>query len=399
MRQSSFQHVGRDVPRVDGVDKVTGRAKYTGDIVLPGMLEGRILRSPLPHARIRAIDTSRAEALRGVRAVVTAKDLTGIDPFYNGRPVVAMDKVPLRGRAGGGRSRGGRAHGGGGPRPYRRGLRGAAVRPRAWTRPWLAGAPMVHEDRARQRLRPRAGETQGDAERRASPQSHRVFEAPLHLPHGLPLHAWSPTARSARTTGADGIDAVVLRPAPVPGPGRPRAHLRRHPLRKVTPERVSYLGGGFGGKSYSQDRAPGGGGRRARRAVPVRLCLSVPEAMLTVRRHGATDATSRPASCTTAPWWRGRPRSISTPAPTPTTGPRMAAQLAATRVLGTLPHPAHLTTDAYAVHTHMPARRRLLPLRRRAPDHLRLRVADGRDRRRPGNGPGGVARPEPAQAG
>ena len=93
MPQTNFQHVGRDVPRVDGVDKVTGRARYTGDIVLPGMLEGRILRSPLPHARIRAIDTSRAEALGGVRAVVTAKDLSGIDPFYNGRPVVAMDRV------------------------------------------------------------------------------------------------------------------------------------------------------------------------------------------------------------------------------------------------------------------------------------------------------------------
>ena len=107
MPQTSFQHVGRDVPRVDGVDKVTGRAKYTGDIVLPGMIEGRILRSPLPHARIRDIDATRAEALRGVHAVVTARDLSGLDPYYNGRPVVAHGEGPLRGRAGGGGGGGG----------------------------------------------------------------------------------------------------------------------------------------------------------------------------------------------------------------------------------------------------------------------------------------------------
>ncbi|MBI4266479.1 MAG: xanthine dehydrogenase family protein molybdopterin-binding subunit [Acidobacteria bacterium] len=63
--------MGHDVPRIDAYERVTGRAIYTRDVRLPGMLYGRVLRSPHPHARIRGIDTSRAKALPGVRAVIT----------------------------------------------------------------------------------------------------------------------------------------------------------------------------------------------------------------------------------------------------------------------------------------------------------------------------------------
>jgi CO/xanthine dehydrogenase Mo-binding subunit len=63
--------VGRDTRRIDAYERVTGRATYTRDLTFPGMLYARVLRSPHPHARIRSIDTSRAEALPGVRAVVT----------------------------------------------------------------------------------------------------------------------------------------------------------------------------------------------------------------------------------------------------------------------------------------------------------------------------------------
>jgi len=63
--------VGHNVPRIDAYERVTGRATYTGDVRLPGMLYARVLRSPHPHARIRGIDVSKAEALPGVRAVVT----------------------------------------------------------------------------------------------------------------------------------------------------------------------------------------------------------------------------------------------------------------------------------------------------------------------------------------
>ncbi len=67
-------YVGKSVPRIDGAAKVTGSAEYTVDVSLPGMLCGKVLRSPFPHARIVYIDTSRAERLPGVKAVVTAKD-------------------------------------------------------------------------------------------------------------------------------------------------------------------------------------------------------------------------------------------------------------------------------------------------------------------------------------
>ena len=70
----TFSVVGQRVNRVEGFEKVTGEAKYIADIVLPGMLHGKILRSPYPHTRILNIDTSKAERLSGVRAVVTADD-------------------------------------------------------------------------------------------------------------------------------------------------------------------------------------------------------------------------------------------------------------------------------------------------------------------------------------
>lgn len=73
-KAEKFSVVGQRVNRVEGYEKVTGEARYVADIVLPGMLIGRILRSPYPHARIVGIDTSKAEKLRGVRAVVTAED-------------------------------------------------------------------------------------------------------------------------------------------------------------------------------------------------------------------------------------------------------------------------------------------------------------------------------------
>ena len=71
----TFTSVGTRPVRPDGVDKVTGRARYGADFNMPGQLVGRILRSPHAHARIKGIDASKAEALKGVRAVITASDL------------------------------------------------------------------------------------------------------------------------------------------------------------------------------------------------------------------------------------------------------------------------------------------------------------------------------------
>ncbi len=75
LSQVEYRVVGKRVPRPDGVDKVTGRAQFGADINLAGLLHGKVLRSPHAHAKIKSIDTSRAEAYPGVKAVVTARDL------------------------------------------------------------------------------------------------------------------------------------------------------------------------------------------------------------------------------------------------------------------------------------------------------------------------------------
>ena len=75
LSEVEYDVVGKRPVRPDGVDKVTGRAQYGADLELTGLLQARVLRSPHAHARVKSIDTSAAEALPGVRAVVTAADL------------------------------------------------------------------------------------------------------------------------------------------------------------------------------------------------------------------------------------------------------------------------------------------------------------------------------------
>ena len=75
LSNQEYNVVGTRPVRPDGADKVTGKAHYSADISLPGLLYGKVLRSPHAHARIKAIDTSRAAAYPGVRAVITAADL------------------------------------------------------------------------------------------------------------------------------------------------------------------------------------------------------------------------------------------------------------------------------------------------------------------------------------
>ena len=106
-----FKWVGTSPIRPDGVPKVTGVAQYGADLVMPGMLHGRILRSPHAHARIRSIDTSKAAALTGVKAVVTSADFpeqnfeylgperVAVNYWHMTRNVMARDKVLYEGHA------------------------------------------------------------------------------------------------------------------------------------------------------------------------------------------------------------------------------------------------------------------------------------------------------------
>jgi CO/xanthine dehydrogenase Mo-binding subunit len=108
---SQFKVVGTRPVRPDGIDKVTGKAIYSPDFVAPGMIHGAILRSPHAHARIRSINTRKAEALPGVKAVVTGHDFPSVESIevalgegsgnvlYTSRNCMALDKVLYQGHA------------------------------------------------------------------------------------------------------------------------------------------------------------------------------------------------------------------------------------------------------------------------------------------------------------
>src|SRR5215470_16147320 len=92
--------VGLSIPRPDGPEKVTGKVQYVADIQPKGMLHAKLLRSPHAHARIKRIDTSKAKALAGVRAVVTAADIPGLKKKAPTRAhaVLAIDRVVFVGQ-------------------------------------------------------------------------------------------------------------------------------------------------------------------------------------------------------------------------------------------------------------------------------------------------------------
>lgn len=111
VQEHKFKVIGTRPIRHDGVDKVTGRARYGADVSLPGMLHGKVLRSPHAHARIKSIDASAALALPGVKAVVTSADFpklkSGVvpmgelpmNPLYMSMNLLAHDKVLYDGHA------------------------------------------------------------------------------------------------------------------------------------------------------------------------------------------------------------------------------------------------------------------------------------------------------------
>src|SRR5271166_2087055 len=94
------RNIGGYVPMIDGPEKVSGRAKYTADLLSPGMLAGRIYRSPYSHAEIVDVDVSEALQLPGVKAVVTGADCSetfGVLPVARSEHPLARDKVRYRG--------------------------------------------------------------------------------------------------------------------------------------------------------------------------------------------------------------------------------------------------------------------------------------------------------------
>ncbi|HSH46528.1 MAG TPA: molybdopterin cofactor-binding domain-containing protein [Longimicrobiales bacterium] len=102
LAEREFAVVGNRMAKADGMAKATGAAVYTDDMALPGMLHGKILRSPHPHARILSIDTAEAETMDGVRAVITGADMPEkycIIPWTRDEEPLCVDKVRFVGDA------------------------------------------------------------------------------------------------------------------------------------------------------------------------------------------------------------------------------------------------------------------------------------------------------------
>jgi CO/xanthine dehydrogenase Mo-binding subunit len=292
--------VGLSVPRVDGVEKVTGAAKFAGDISLPGLLEARVLRSPFPHAQIEAIDASRAAALPGVVAILTRDDLQDIDPYYGNclrdRAIVGIDRVRFVGEP----------------------VAVVAAEDALLAEEALAlidvhykelpcvadieaarseGAPLLHENL------PGAGEfhdVAGVGERFGSNICHRerfvkgdpdaafanaeeIIEETFEFPM-IYQYAMEPHTAVARVTG-DGITLWGSSAHPFLVRSE-LAHMFHLPHAKVEVI-VPFVGGAYGSKSYFKIEplavamACKTGGR------PVRVVQSLTEAMLTTRRHSA----------------------------------------------------------------------------------------------------------------
>jgi CO/xanthine dehydrogenase Mo-binding subunit len=108
MNEINNKWIGKNTVRPDGAEKITGRAEYAADTSMPGMIWGKVLRSPHPHAKIISINTKKAEALNGVKSVITSKDIVNFpldtpvtlgiqDMRWMCRNVMARDKVLFHG--------------------------------------------------------------------------------------------------------------------------------------------------------------------------------------------------------------------------------------------------------------------------------------------------------------
>lgn len=296
--------VGTAMRRVDAVEKVTGAARFTGDLIVPEMLHGRVLRSPSPHARIARLDVSAAARLAGVRAVLTGADLlsedfAGTDPYYGhaikDRPIVAIDRVRFAGEPVA-------AVAADDPATADEALLAIQVEyedlPAVTTvqAALAAGAPRLHEGILRPGLFHGLGElrreegnicyhyqfARGDVAR-AFAAADVVVEGEYTFP-AVYQYAMEPHTVIAQW-GTDGLTiwACCQHPYLVRAELAEMFGLSLSGVRVIVP----YIGGGFGSKSYTKmEPITAALARKAGR--PVRIVNRVDEAMVTTRRHNMT---------------------------------------------------------------------------------------------------------------
>ena len=342
MAKRQLKYVGHSVPRVDGIDKVTGKAKFVGDLTIPGMLQGKILRSTYPHARLVSIDASQAEALPGVIAVLTASDIADLNLIYSGRPVIATDKVRYVGEP----------------------VAAVAAVDLATAEealsliqveyeelPAVVGidaalkkdAPLIHRDKG-SNIGTHEKVLRGDVEEGFA-LSDEVVEDTFTFPM-VYHYAMEPHSVIAHY----GRDDEITVWSSAQHPFQVRGDIAK--IFKVPPGKVrmiiNYLGGGYGSKSYTKfEPLVVALARKAKQ--PVRICNSVGESMVTVRRHGARVRIKTGVKRDGTLMAREAEIYLDTGG-YDDNGPQVTAR-SATRVLGPYWIP-HIRTNAYQVYTN-----------------------------------------------
>jgi len=342
MAKRQLKYVGHSVPRVDGIDKVTGKAKFVGDLTIPGMLQGKILRSTYPHARLVSIDASQAEALPGVLAVLTASDIADLNLIYSGRPVIATDKVRYVGEP----------------------VAAVAAVDLATAEealsliqveyeelPAVVGidaalkkdAPLIHRDKG-SNIGTHEKVLRGDVEEGFA-LSDEVVEDTFTFPM-VYHYAMEPHSVIAHY----GMDDEITVWSSAQHPFQVRGDIAK--IFKVPPGKVrmiiNYLGGGYGSKSYTKfEPLVVALARKAKQ--PVRICNSVGESMVTVRRHGARVRIKTGVKRDGTLMAREAEIYLDTGG-YDDNGPQVTAR-SATRVLGPYWIP-HIRTNAYQVYTN-----------------------------------------------
>jgi len=294
---AASDRIGRSEPRKDAGEKIRGRARFSGDINVPRMLHGKVLRAPLPHARIASIDASGAEAMPGVVAVLVGSELTEFDPYWGhaikDRPILAIDRVRFQGEPVAAVAAEDEA-------TAERALREIAVDyeelPVVGTiaESIADGAPFVHDRELRPGLFHGLGklpEREGNVCFRYRLDAGSVelveAEAELTVEGEYEFPAVYQYAMETHTVVAEFGDGEITLWASCQHPFLVRAEIAdlfNLPIGRVRVI-VPYLGGGFGSKSYTK-MEPITAALSWKAGRPVRIQNSVEESMLTTRRHG-----------------------------------------------------------------------------------------------------------------
>ncbi len=291
--------IGESVPRRDGVEKVTGAARFTTDLSVPGMAWASIVRSPYPHARIVSIDTAAARAVRGVVAVVSAADLPDVNLYYGhalaDHPLLADGVVRYAGEAVVGVVADDLATAAEAaalveieyaPLPVTTTVEAALAE----------GASVIHEVEAEQR--PHRGFD--EAIRRDHPNvcsssthawgdidaafsgAHLVVEGTYRYPLSYAFAMEPYTAIAHWTDGGLTVWSSCQHPFMVREDLARCFSLPFSAVRMIVP----YVGGGYGSKSYTKTE-PLTAALALRAGRPVKLALSIDESILTTRGDGA----------------------------------------------------------------------------------------------------------------